>query len=764
MIDLFKKKITGTLLSFILASVLMMVWYGYFVIHANDCYTGLWGDGYKNYYTFAYYVAYGHGTHFSGMNYPFGEHVIFTDDQPALAFIANHLGRITHSGGTLHGVFTICMYLSIPVCAVVLFLIFSEFAVGGWYAIFSAAFISLLSPQIDRIGAHFGLSYCFVIPVCIWLLIRCSKHYQTFYLILLIAFITFFGLIHIYHMAILSAFVMAYSFIYFILSERSRADIFFSLKLFMASIMPFLIIKFFLILTDPVADRPDHPWGFLENCVTYDTVFLCPFSFIYTFIASHIDMPLAAGERWAYIGLTTDLLLIFFLFLFIARHSLAKKLLKYTHISLSSMFCASIIVLLFSFGLPFKIRGLEKLFDYTGPLKQFRAPCRFAWIFYYGANIFVIVFLFHFLHYLNIRKTAHVILFVVLFTVWFIDINVVNVRKALAFHSYGRIFHTVDEANGIKAIFRSKGLTANNFQAMLYLPFFSSGSEKTSIIDGNDMLGMKVSLYSGLGMVETELSRTSLSETNMGLQLMSDDLVKKEILKAYPGKKPLLLVVGDNIKLSEREKKLISKANSIGKSFVFSDSITLYTLPLSAFDDSSQIVRMRFEGMISSMQRHTGYLSTGTMSDVITNGFDDRFSPFVRFGKGALYEEAKDIKLYDSKLPGVKDSAHYEFSIWNYGDHRVSSYPSYVLEIFKNKERIKRYEETASRSVDVFGKWVRTSIQFVVPDSTCTIKITGIGKFATYDELMIRPLPSEVLTHYEDKDLFMYNNYPITKK
>ena len=45
----------------------------------------LTGDCGKNYFTFIYHTVYDHGIWFSGMNYPYGEHIIYADGQPAIS-------------------------------------------------------------------------------------------------------------------------------------------------------------------------------------------------------------------------------------------------------------------------------------------------------------------------------------------------------------------------------------------------------------------------------------------------------------------------------------------------------------------------------------------------------------------------------------------------------------------------------------------------------------------------------------------------------
>ena len=54
------------------------------------------GDGIKNYYAYLYHCLYGKGTEFKGMNYPFYEHVIYTDNQPLLAVPLSYLRDLFH--------------------------------------------------------------------------------------------------------------------------------------------------------------------------------------------------------------------------------------------------------------------------------------------------------------------------------------------------------------------------------------------------------------------------------------------------------------------------------------------------------------------------------------------------------------------------------------------------------------------------------------------------------------------------------------------
>jgi len=51
----------------------------YIVLSPGSILLSMEGDAPKNYFTFLYHSLYGDGAWFAGMNYPFGEHIVFTD-------------------------------------------------------------------------------------------------------------------------------------------------------------------------------------------------------------------------------------------------------------------------------------------------------------------------------------------------------------------------------------------------------------------------------------------------------------------------------------------------------------------------------------------------------------------------------------------------------------------------------------------------------------------------------------------------------------
>ncbi|MDP5172697.1 MAG: hypothetical protein NWR72_20810, partial [Bacteroidia bacterium] len=107
------------LLLILAGSIVIIIAFGDIIPVFNITPLGAGLDGWKNYFTPLWYIQYDSGFHFSGMNYPYGEHVLFTDNQPLfswiLGWINQHLVDIhTYTIGILNSLELLsilgCMY------------------------------------------------------------------------------------------------------------------------------------------------------------------------------------------------------------------------------------------------------------------------------------------------------------------------------------------------------------------------------------------------------------------------------------------------------------------------------------------------------------------------------------------------------------------------------------------------------------------------------------------------------------------------------
>src|SRR5688572_21027928 len=80
------------LLLVLLTGILMLI-FGDVFLHPNTYLFGTMGDSIKSLFTFAWYVKFDSCLHFSGMNYPWGEHIVFTDNQALFSVPLRYLNR-----------------------------------------------------------------------------------------------------------------------------------------------------------------------------------------------------------------------------------------------------------------------------------------------------------------------------------------------------------------------------------------------------------------------------------------------------------------------------------------------------------------------------------------------------------------------------------------------------------------------------------------------------------------------------------------------
>src|ERR1043166_6689046 len=73
---------------FFLTAIVYLCYYHEVILHPNDLLSSITLDSIKNYFTFAYHIKNDDSwIDFRGMNYPYGEHFVYTDCQPLLTLL-----------------------------------------------------------------------------------------------------------------------------------------------------------------------------------------------------------------------------------------------------------------------------------------------------------------------------------------------------------------------------------------------------------------------------------------------------------------------------------------------------------------------------------------------------------------------------------------------------------------------------------------------------------------------------------------------------
>jgi len=745
------------------ATILVITSHFTLITNPNNFYLGAGIDGFKNYYTLDYHIKYDSSySHFEGMNYPYGEHVVFTDNQPlisnTLKFISNNIVDI--SGYTV-GIVNMLMLLSIVLTSLILYLIFQRFKIPGLWAGIFAIGIGFMAPQIHRMGGHYALAYGFIIPLCILLWLRFSEHPNWKNSLLLGLVVLLSSLIHMYYFAILGFFLLLHM-ILALVNHRSFDQLRYTAKhLLIQVILPYCLIHLWFFLTDSVEDRPANPFGFLDYRGRWQGIFL-PITYpIGNFIHSIKSIPQLEWEAISYIGLIPGIFLVRYSILALLRfaRSRGKEIRAVSeNPELNMLFLISALILLFSLGIPF-IWNLEWLVEYLGPLKQFRSIARFGWVFYYGINIIAFVELFKWTeNNLTGKQERNITLSIaVIFLLY----------EAQMFHNKNDYYdltstHELEHPNSPSFVDHPlSNIEAHDYQAILPLPYFHGGSENFSRKD-KGKIGkntMVASLISGLPTSAVMMSRTSLSQTLNNMQLVLEPYTGYSVTSEFKSDKPLLLWIDRRATVSQDEQALIERST-----IIYEDTeVKLGSLPITEFSNGlhEQFLTARAEAHDSTLHSVGGFLTR----DSIFNFYHEyKFSE-----TGAIDQWIKDTSkgnirdknvIYNATLP-FQDTTGYIMSLWvKFNGDQHPTCRIYIEESDAGGNIIHEQSRSYGEIVKLLDKdWALLEYHFKPHAKENTMRFT-ISKptyqnMTTYwNNLLIRPLGNDIYYLRDDDVVF----------
>lgn len=504
-------------------------------------------DSLKNYYTFVYQIKNSPSLlHFDGFNYPFGEHVVYTDCQPLLTFV---LRPFTFAHDYSIGILHFIMFLSILLCPLTYLWLFRKVGLPTLVSFSVALAITILSPQYFRIYCgHYALAYACLIPLSFILLIRyheapSGKKILTFFLSNCLLF-----LIHPYYGLGISLF--CFFSIFFLALFQKGKRLFYLSQALISGVLPLAAFRVFMFLSDRHPNRSPEPYGnaaFISDLSSFTVPDFGPFK---QFMSQLVGSVPQHFEGSAYLGLGLILLLLISLpfIVFYARKLPLNK-------GLLSLLFASVFFLLFSLGTQYKI---QELFGVKiQALNQFRAMGRFSWFMYYVLPLL----LFHALHELFKLKFSPKInnRLLMIFAGFYLIFNLYEG------HAYFKIYDGLmwNERNIFNPKMLSnqeqnvlKAIKENDVQAILPLPLYYLGSE---VYDRSSCtlpmyFSTIYSYHSGLPIQSAYMSRTSVSETEMGIEILNSYKQKRGIDSLLNNKD--FFVIKTNEPLMEDEKRL----------------------------------------------------------------------------------------------------------------------------------------------------------------------------------------------------------------
>lgn len=381
------------------AAVLALAWvafrYGDILLEPNSVLLGNAEDGLKNYFTAAWHMAYSSNPAvFGAVQYPYGEHILFTDNQPLLSLLGWGLQR---SGVPVaqHSValFNLLMILSIPLTAALGQRLAYRLGVRPvWLTVLAATGLALLSPQGARIEGHYALSYSWVLPAAwlLWLNYRKTSSLRNACRLLVVVLTV--SLLHLYYLPLV---VLLLGALWLFSPERGPGLRWRSLPwvIVAAAGITYTLIQLWLHTTGYAAGRSPYPWG-IGKFHAYPESLLLPLQFEPhgTALAQwlNVDLKKQTYEGYAYLGLPAAVFLVGMLL----KLLLARWFPSATQPSgqVRQLAWAAVLVAVVACGIPFAYLPAEVL-DVLGPVRQFRALGRFGWAAFWLANMGLLLWL-----------------------------------------------------------------------------------------------------------------------------------------------------------------------------------------------------------------------------------------------------------------------------------------------------------------------------------------------------------------------------------
>jgi hypothetical protein len=505
----------------------LLMLYGSVLKNPDSFMFGAYGDSVKNYFTFAWHVRYdSNWLNFSGSNYPYGDHVCYTDGHPIFSLVLRHFNWArAYPIGTLN----ILMLLSQILGIASVYLLLKEMGVRRYIAALGGLSMVWLQPNMFRMLGHFSLSHVWVIPIGLFLVLRYWKSARFIWAVALAVYCVFLFFLHPYYGMMVSLIPLCVGFFDLVLNGISRKMQLRSALYICAGIIAPAFYLVFLKLTDTHTPRPDKALGFLIHTSSIDDILVSALPPFKHFMSQIIKVERQNWEGSAYIGIATMAILL----VYTGIRTFNYKQFKFNPDSLFlRLLLAGLAILLFSFGFPFK-NGFEHWLTYLPFIEQFRAPGRFAWVFYFimVSSAFVILNKWcSKLHDSGKVKLAYS-LPLVAFALYFSEGYIGQTGMAQKAQQ-NRNTLTTKPSQEIREQLNQMG--GRKFSAIIPIPFFHYGTDYLFLTSNYDeqKLAYELAYHSGIPLMASSNPRASIQETGKTLNFFSPPFVFKPDIKS----------------------------------------------------------------------------------------------------------------------------------------------------------------------------------------------------------------------------------------
>ncbi len=745
--------------------VFVSYWYGSFLGSLNQTFFNGAGDGLKSYYNVAYHINYGSPLlHHAGMSYPYGEYLILEDSMPILSISLKLLSRVfPFVGDYTVGIVNALFFLSLFAGAFLLFHLLLRFKVDSIPSAIGANAILFLSSQNLLLfpAGHMALTFSAFFILGWVLLLKYFESKNKIKWSMAIAFnIIFWAFMHAYLGLILLMFTLASHLIYTLVVRfsSSRVPDRYLWPLVQVAV-PILVFILFYRLLDHHPDRIDMP--FIETHRSTLTSILVPsVSPIREHLSNFLHLADPSVFAWTTVGTYIGVVSILTMLCFALECSVSifkrgiKAYLNQFPILLIVSFLSSVMLLLFSFALPFRWFP-DALLNDLPYIKQFSSYGRFAWAFYYVLTTCSLVFWSVRLREFLWRKWA-LTLAAFLFLV-----EAIPVHSSLS----DGICKTENSFQAAHLPAENRVLNIENperYQAILPLPtFFVYGLPFSTRAFQSSMYGaLSASALTGLPVLSTFLSRPSVSESLNIFKLIGPApyQIRMDSIVNDGRNIAVVILLSDTVNLNSKEKILLSKCKPIA----LSDSYAIYSLSV--------------EGLINYKEPEiSANLLSSTTDSIWSNPpevfyYYDNLDTFTSreedLGKGA-YEGVKNRwnQVFKISTAQMDTGRVYNLSYWYYNHVWDQTFNTAIVHETDSAGETMQwlyYSPLEARVVD--GWWYYSEFQFSLKSKNTALALlfNGEEKFEPWfavDEVLLRPADVDIIRKdVKDSTMHFYKN------
>lgn len=730
----------------------------------------LGGDAMKNYFAYIYHCMYGSGFWFDGMNYPYGEQIMFVDGQPLLTVTISYLRNwIVFTPEQLNTILNSSMSLAFFLAIVYLYKVLLKFGVGHVWAIAFACVIVPMSMQLFLLCGMYGLAYSYVMPMYFYWFICYYETSKRKYILYTFVLTIIVMLLHPYQLAFITVWSGLYMAAYFVItrSKTIRQRMYHLIPIILSVSLSVGLFKLILLLTDTASDRPTYPYGLLSYGTTGAHIFKLQHSPYWQFLermgwAGEIPQDM---KGYAYTGVVAIAILCSYILVRLYLLVRRKKMSFISNIDKQVAPVWQLVglgALLFSMGVPF-VWGLDFLYDYVSVFRQFRNLGNFAILFYYVATSLAVVVMYR--SYIYVQKgrrlLAVITLFILPLMVW--SYEATGIINHFRERGYGFIynyyhFYSKLEHKKWKTVLEEQGYKPSDFQAIIHMPYCHVGSEKIWLSRGGFglSLAMEAAFQLKLPIVDASMSRSSWSRTFEHIPLGGGAYTEKKLLYGTNDKRPFLLMYYEFDKLDMDDRYLFDISDSLCNT---TNMITHILYP-----DTVRNTDIKNRNRMLAVGETIGVKDSSLKNtDYYYNHFDTGQNTTSFCGNTAMQPVMdKEIILDKIDVHDWQKGVDYEASFWTLVNEYDYKTPSVFVEQFDdNGKSLNKIFVPASQSRDVHEMWFRAGGHFSLDTQTITVVLGLDGKNMLYhslDEVLVRQATDTVI--YKDKEgKVMANNH-----